>query len=279
MQSSKPCVLFLEEEIISTSIGFRGIRIFLWHFILASPSSSSSHINSSHAQTYTIINHGRVLAAEGTLVLLCGAENDTVRNDGAMLGLIGLGDGKDTFDTRGGKISNTVIGNDGDDTLIVDKAFYTLTEAAGQGTDTVRSSASYTLSANVEKLFLLGKADINGTGTTLADVLHGNAGDNRLKGQAGLDHLYGHGGNDRLTGGADVDYFHFSDGDDHDTVLDFELGIDWIDVHNWTGMDALGDIQAHAHNQGNDVIITQGGDSLLIKGHHKADLAAMDFVF
>ena len=223
------------------------------------------------------VNHGFISGDDYSYQSSGG--DDTLVNDGRMVGDVSTSSGNDTLDTRGGRVQGDIeLGND-DDTLYTDRAAYQLIESGGGGTDTVKSTVTYTLSANVEKLFLLGKADINGTGTTLADVLHGNAGDNRLKGQAGLDHLYGHGGNDRLTGGADVDYFHFSDGDDHDTVLDFELGIDWIDVHNWTGMDALGDIQAHAHNQGNDVIITQGGDSLLIKGHHKADLAAMDFVF
>ena len=138
---------------------------------------------------------------------------------------------------------------------------------------------SYKLSANVENLYLLGSKDIDGTGTMLADKLHGNSENNELKGQAGLDHLYGHKGDDRLIGGADTDYFHFSKGDGHDTVADFEIGTDWIDVHAWNGMDNIDDIKSHAHNQGSDVIIEQGTDSLLIKGYHKADLSMMDFVY
>jgi hypothetical protein len=70
---------------------------------------------------------------------------------------------------------------------------------------TVRSSASFTMSTDVEKLELTGTAPINGTGNLNADVIIGISAANVLQGMAGADQLTGNGGSDTLTGGADMD--------------------------------------------------------------------------
>jgi Ca2+-binding RTX toxin-like protein len=89
-----------------------------------------------------------------------------------------------------------MIGMGGNDTYVVDNSSDVVTEAALGGTDTVQSSADYTLSSEVEKLILIGTGDLDGTGNGGANTLIGNSGMNRLDGAGGVDTMNGGGGND-----------------------------------------------------------------------------------
>ena len=71
-----------------------------------------------------------------------------------------------------------------------------VSEAGGSGTDTVQSSVSFTLGADIENLTLTGTAAISGTGNELDNIITGNAGANTLDGGAGADSLSGGAGND-----------------------------------------------------------------------------------
>jgi Ca2+-binding RTX toxin-like protein len=82
---------------------------------------------------------------------------------------------------------DTLTGGAGDDTYVVEDAADVVTEAAAQGTDTVRAGVSFTLALNVENLVLTGTAGINGTGNALANVITGNAAANVLTGGLGND--------------------------------------------------------------------------------------------
>jgi Ca2+-binding RTX toxin-like protein len=96
----------------------------------------------------------------------------------------------------GGTGADTMIGGAGNDTYIVDNTGDIVTEFASEGTDTIQSSVTHTLAANVENLTLTGTSTINGTGNALANSLTGNSGANRLDGGAGTDTMTGGTGND-----------------------------------------------------------------------------------
>ena len=114
------------------------------------------------------------------------------------------GEGNDFLD--GGRQADYLFGGAGDDIYVVDVGGShpedavrdQVSEAAGEGTDTVLASATYWLAANVENLTLTGVAAISAHGNGLDNVLTGNAAANRM---------YGAGGADRMSGGAgDDDY-------------------------------------------------------------------------
>lgn len=97
----------------------------------------------------------------------------------------------------GGKAANILRGGNGNDTYIVGHKNAQVIELDGEGdNDTVMSTVSWSLGANLENLSLLGKAAINATGNELANLLIGNDGNNILDGGAGADRLEGGKGND-----------------------------------------------------------------------------------
>lgn len=108
----------------------------------------------------------------------------------------------------------TLTGTSRDDTHVVKDSNTCIVETADGGYDTVRSSMSYVLPDNVEKIVLLDKANIDATGNGLANEINGNNGANVLSGLGADDRLFGGGGNDVLIGGAGNDRLAGQDGDD-----------------------------------------------------------------
>ncbi len=107
-----------------------------------------------------------------------------------------------------------MVGGNGDDTYTVNVSTDKITENANAGMDTVNSSITLTLAANVENLILTGTSAINGTGNTLANYLRGNGGANTLNGSSGNDLLEGGAGNDKLTDTSGLAYMHGGAGTD-----------------------------------------------------------------
>ena len=81
-----------------------------------------------------------------------------------------------------------MVGGTGNDIYIVDNALDVVVEAAGDGTDVVRTTlASYALDVNVENLAFTGTGSFAGTGNAAANIITGGAGDDTLLGQGGND--------------------------------------------------------------------------------------------
>ncbi|MDR6759816.1 Ca2+-binding RTX toxin-like protein, partial [Mycoplana sp. BE70] len=159
---------------------------------------------------------------------------------------------------NGGGGKDTLIGHGGNDTYITDGGD-TIVEAANGGIDTVQSSVSLTLGANLENLILTGSA-LNGTGNGLANVITGNRGANKLDGGAGNDTLKGDAGNDTLNGGLGKDILTGGTGKDVfvfntkpastniDTITDFSVKDDTIHLENgvFTALTKVGKLSAAA---------------------------------
>ncbi len=221
---------------------------------------------------------------------LLGQDGDDTLDGGLGVDAMAGGDGNDLLD--GGLGADTLVGGRGDDTYILENLGDTVTEAAGDGRDTVRVNYSYTLGTNVENLVLttLGEGTaasptihptIDGTGNTLDNTIAGNDAANRLSGLGGNDTLIGNGGNDTLDGGLGEDILVGGAGDDlylvddvKDVTSEARLGPDGQAV---TGSDAGGNDTIHAtanHAAGDyiETILVKTTTGLEIAGNDQANL-------
>ncbi len=176
-------------------------------------------------------------------------------------------DGNDFID--GGAGGDTMLGGLGDDTFVVDSVLDTVTENAGEGTDTVLSHANYTLGDNLERLRLQGSANLNATGNSENNILFGNSGDNRITGGAGDDGLNGLAGNDT---------FVFELGSGNDLIGDFENGSDLIDISGWNITD-FNDLLITEFNGDTTITFDGATDSVVIDNTASNNIDASDFIF
>lgn len=127
----------------------------------------------------------------------------------------------------GGVGADILVGGAGDDTYLADSSSDVVVEGADGGYDTVRASATTTLSSHVEALVLTGTGAIDGIGNAANNSLTGNAGNNVLDGGAGNDAMAGGAGDDTYVVDAAGDSVVEIDGEGTDTVrssIDYTLG-------------------------------------------------------
>ena len=155
-----------------------------------------------------------LLGGEGSDTLDGGTGNDQL-NGGARWDTLRGGEGDDILD--GGLDNDQMYGGAGNDTYVVDHVGDRVNELLDEGTDTVKSSIDFTLSAHLEVLYLTGPGNTSGTGNGLANSMNGSSANNTLSGGLGNDSLFGWDGNDSLVGGNDHD--RLSGGNGNDTLV------------------------------------------------------------
>jgi trimeric autotransporter adhesin len=234
-------------------------------------------IDSTDASTVESFNQGiDTVAASVTYTIGANIENLTLTGtanidgtgnslDNVITGnsgdnFIDGGAGSDTLIGGGG--NDTLLGGSGNDTFIVDSTNAIVTENLNEGTDTVRSSVTYTIGANIENLTLTGTA-ISGTGNGLANTIVGNSGNNLLDGGAGADTLVGGTGNDTyyVDTAGDVVTENLNEGTDTvQSSIDYTLG---ANVENLT---LTGTAISGTGNRLANTIVGNAGNNLLDGG-------------
>lgn len=223
-------------------------------YMLSSNVENLRYLGSSNFIGMGTASANVITGGAGNDYLWGGAGNDTLYGNA----------GDDVLD--GGTGVDTMYGGAGNDTYLVDDVNDKVIERAGEGNDVVRSTVSYTLSDNVETLWLDGSA-ANGTGNSGDNTIYGNAGNNVLTGGGGNDILWGGAGNDTLYGGTGDDKLYGEAGND---VLYGGGGRDFLD--GGLGSDTYrflpGDLTASAATSATVVLGAGQGD--------KIDLSAID---
>lgn len=143
--------------------------------------------------------------------LFGGDGNDSLVGGDGLSDFLDGGTGVDTM--QGGKgVTRYYVDNTDD--VVIETGGKTPVNINNKASDIIYTTASFTITADVEILDLLGSEDLSGWGNSENNLLKGNYGDNRLEGRGGNDTLRGRDGDDTLAGGDGDDFLEGQNGDD-----------------------------------------------------------------
>ncbi len=111
------------------------------------------------------------------------------------------------------------------------------------------------------------------------DTLYGNEGNDMLAGGGGDDLLDGGAGDDKLWGASGADTIVFRDGYGHDTIMDFDPSVDFVNLAS-SGIETWADVQAHLGEDldGTAMLTLDDGSTLRFEGLTVKDLSEDDFI-
>ena len=90
-------------------------------------------------------------------------------------------------------------------------------------------------------------------GTAGADVLYGSGGADTIAGGSGDDIISDGGGADYLSGGAGADVFVLARDGEHDTITDFQIGVDRLDLSLWPMLRDISQLSMQLREDGVDI--------------------------
>lgn len=255
----------------ATTGAFSGTPISVGTLSIKVTAKDSGNLNASDVFDLTVnVSNLNLTGTTGADTLNGASGNDTISGLAGNDKLTGNA-GNDSLD--GGAGSDTLIGGLGDDTYLVDATTDVVTENANEGSDTIKSSVTLTLAANVENLTLTGTTAINGTGNALNNVLTGNSAINTLDGGVGADTLAGAAGNDIYTVDNinDVIVENASEGTDQvNSSVSFTLSanVENLTLTGTASINATGNAAANTltGNAGNNVLDGGAGNDSMVGG-------------
>lgn len=227
---------------------------------------------------YKVRKGALMMGGAGNDIIKASDFNDVLYGEAGRDKLNG-GKGDDHLDGGGG--ADTMTGGPGDDTYVVDNLADDVIEKSGQGTDTVRSSVSFTLGENVENLILMGSRDIDGAGNALGNVITGNPGKNvihsggsdansfqfdYIDAGAGDDVIYTDTGNGLIATGAGADRIVMNVLFCGFAISDFTPGEDRIDLSAFKLPVLLGDVEDDVHGKRWDEVFGAGEYIMIMTG-------------
>lgn len=165
----------------------------------------------------------------------------------------------------GGAGADSLSGGAGNDTYYVDNSADTVIETASTGgTDSVHSTlGAYTLTSNVENLYLDSTGAANGTGNALANTLFAGAGNNVLDGRDGVDTVSYANAMSGVTATLATSAQQNTGGSGLDTLKNLENLTGSVYADTLTGNSAANVLQGGA---GNDTLLGGAGDDRLVGG-------------